>query len=283
PKIKRERPPLYNLIFAHIGLKDSEKDLKQRLANLGAKLDAKITEHTIAIFSTPKEVQRMTSRMEKAKDLGIHIIPTDFLDNVESNRAAAISYISSMTLCDWGKDPAAKIPQDEPKSIKSKSIYTKSVPKSMTLKIKDGLAVDPDSGLENVAHVYVSRNKDNYNVVLGRVDLQSNKNSYYKIQVLESDKNEKFWVFRSWGRIGTTIGGNKLDSFPTLYEAIESFNSIYLDKTGNHFENRANFIKVILVCAAETSYRSCKDCFWHVCMLFHCSHLSEASTLVLQR
>ncbi|XP_061389126.1 poly [ADP-ribose] polymerase [Musca vetustissima] len=243
PKVKRERPPLYNLQFIHIGLKDSENDLKKELTELGGKLDSKITEKTIAVFSTAKEVERMGSRMEKAKEMGLHVIPIEYIDNVKSNPSGAINYISSMTLCDWGTDPASRVPQEEPKSAKSKSIYTKSVPKSMTLKVKDGLAVDPDSGLEDVAHVYISRNKDKFNVVLGKTDIQRNKNSYYKIQLLESDNKQKFWVFRSWGRIGTTIGGNKLESFSNLVEAIESFKEIYLDKTGNHFDNRANFVK----------------------------------------
>ncbi|XP_013111859.1 poly [ADP-ribose] polymerase [Stomoxys calcitrans] len=244
PKVKRERPPLYNLEFAHIGLKSSENDIKQRLMALGGKLDSKITEKTIAVFSTTSEIKGMGSRMKQAKKLGIHVIPIEYIDNVESNNAGAINYISSMTLCDWGTDPAARVPQETPKSMKSKSIYTKSVPKSVTLKIKDGSAVDPDSGLEDIAHIYTSRNKDKYNVVLGKVDLQKNKNSYYKLQLLESDNKNKFWVFRSWGRIGTTIGGNKLEDFSSLNAAIESFHSNYLDKSGNHFQNRANFVKV---------------------------------------
>lgn len=189
--MKRERPPLYSLQFALAGLNDNDEKFKKRIAKLGGRLDPKITEKTIAVFSTPKEVNRMGSRIEKAKRLGIHVIPVDYLDSVESNGAGAISYISSMTLCDWGTDPAARVAQEEAKSSKSKSIYTKSVPKSMTLKIKDGLAVDPESGLEDVAHVYVSSNKDKYNVVLGQTDIQRNKNSYYKLQLLESDNKNK--------------------------------------------------------------------------------------------
>lgn len=158
---------------------------------MGGKCDTKISEKTIAVFSTAAEVKRMGNRMEKAKALGIHIIPLEYLDAVESDGAGAINFISSMTLCDWGKDPASRIPKDDGKSSKSKSIYTKSVPKSVTLKIKDGLAVDPDSGLEDVAHVYVSRNNDKYNVVLGKTDIQRNKNSYYKMQLLESDKKDR--------------------------------------------------------------------------------------------
>ncbi|KAM7363583.1 poly-(ADP-ribose) polymerase [Cochliomyia hominivorax] len=242
PKVKRERPPLYNMEFFLYGLDDDK--IKKRLTKLGAKCGTSLSEKTTAVISIPEEVKRMGSRMKKAKSLGLHIIPIEYIDAVESDSAGAIKFISSMSLCDWGTDPSARIQQEEVKSSKSKSIYTKSVPKSMTLTIKDGLAVDPDSGLEDVAHVYVSQNKDKFNIVLGITDIQSNKNSYYKIQLLESDNKNKYWIFRSWGRIGTTIGGTKLVKFDNLLDAISSFKDLYLEKSGNHFENRENFVKV---------------------------------------
>lgn len=128
--------------------------------------------------------------METAKKLGIHIVPMEYLDFVETDADGAINYINSMSLCNWGTDPQLKVPQDVPKSSKFKSIYTKSVPRSKTLKVKDGIAVDPDSGLEDIAHVYV-HGKDKYNTVLGLADIQRNKNSYYKLQLLEADKMSK--------------------------------------------------------------------------------------------
>ncbi len=45
-------------------------------------------------------------------------------------------------------------------------------------------------------------------------------------------------MFRSWGRVGTTIGSNKLDRFYKKHEAIESFKEVYLDKTGNDWDER---------------------------------------------
>ncbi|XP_036344339.1 poly [ADP-ribose] polymerase-like, partial [Rhagoletis pomonella] len=191
PKVKRQRPPLYNFKFAYIGQKNCEKDLKMRVNKLGGDITSNITEHTAAVFSTIAEVKRMGSRMKRAKELGIHVIPIDYLDLVGGSSANVINYISSTTLCDWGTDPNSRISQGDDNPKKSKSIYTKSVAKSMTLKIKDGLAVDPESGLQDIAHVYLD-NKDKYNIVLGLTDIQRNKNSYYKLQLLESDTRNKF-------------------------------------------------------------------------------------------
>lgn len=190
PKIKRDRPPLYRMKFAHIGLKDCEDELKKHVINLGGSLETKINEKTMAVFSVKEDVVKMGSRMQKAKVLGIHVIPVKYLKAVEADKDGALRLINSMTLCDWGTDPSARVPQEENKSAKSKSIYTKSVPKSQVLKLKGGLAVDPASGIEDIAHVYV-KGKDKFSVVLGLTDIQRNKNSYYKIQLLESDGKNK--------------------------------------------------------------------------------------------
>ncbi|KXJ68804.1 hypothetical protein RP20_CCG001602 [Aedes albopictus] len=235
PKIKREKPPLYELQFVIIGKTATPKDeLKEKILKLGGKVGTKITNTTAAIISTPDEVERMGSRMQEAKDLQIQVVPEDFLEDAKSG--GALSYITSKSICDWGSDPHSRIPQDEEKSKSKKSIYTKSVPSKMTLKLKGGLAVDPDSGLEDVAHVY-KKHKEVYNCVLNKVDIQTDKNSYFKMQVLVADKGNKFWFFRSWGRIGTTIGGNKVESCSTLLDAMGSFEFHFQDKTGNSWDD----------------------------------------------
>jgi poly [ADP-ribose] polymerase len=57
----------------------------------------------------------------------------------------------------------------------------------LKLKLKGGGVVDPDSGLEDKAHVLKTKN-GLYSVVLGIVDIQGGRNSYYKLQILEHDK-----------------------------------------------------------------------------------------------
>ncbi|KMY87081.1 uncharacterized protein Dsimw501_GD27421, isoform B [Drosophila simulans] len=128
--------------------------------------------------------------MKSAEELGIQIVPIEFLDFVEADKEGAIKYINSTCICSWGTDPKSRIQKETTKSLNSNSIYTKSMPVSRTFKVKDGLAVDPDSRLEDIAHVYVDSN-NKYSVVLGLTDIQRNKNSYYKVQLLKADKMEK--------------------------------------------------------------------------------------------
>lgn len=54
----------------------------------------------------------------------------------------------------------------------------------------------------------------------------------------------RFWIFRSWGRIGTTIGGSKVDDFHTVVDAIDCFKTVYLEKTGNQFDSDRDFVKM---------------------------------------
>ena len=51
-----------------------------------------------------------------------------------------------------------------------------------------------------------------YNAVLGMVDITRGSNSYYKLQLLEADNGGgRYRLFRSWGRVGTTVGGDKIE------------------------------------------------------------------------
>ena len=52
-----------------------------------------------------------------------------------------------------------------------------------------------------------------------------------------------FWLFRAWGRVGTTVGGTKVERCGSRQSAIERFKELYLDKTGNSWESRKHFQK----------------------------------------
>lgn len=107
---------------------------------------------------------------------------------------------------------------------------------------KGGAVVDAETHLENDAHI-LKEGDSFYSAVLNCVDVAKNKNSFYKLQLLESDySNNTYWVFRSWGRIGVS-GDTKLEKFHDKYDAIQSFKRLYLDKTRNDWDNRKNFQK----------------------------------------
>lgn len=103
PRVIREKPPLYNMEFVIIGkLNQSKDDIKAAIQKMGGKLGTKIHEKVAAIISTEDDVKRMGSKMTEAKDLGIQVVPEDFLEAVKSG--GAVSFITSKSICDWGTD-----------------------------------------------------------------------------------------------------------------------------------------------------------------------------------
>ncbi len=78
------------------------------------------------------------------------------------------------------------------RQLTGSSMFTgDAIPKSMKLKLKGGAYVDPESGLEDKAHVLKRKEEELFSVVLNAVNVQKGMNSYYKLQVLEHDKKPK--------------------------------------------------------------------------------------------
>lgn len=105
PKIKRERPPLYNMEFVILGKTEIPKEeIKERIRLLGGKVVTKIHKRTTAIISNPAEVEKMNSRMEEAKENEIQVVPEQFLDHAEQKKSGVLEYIQARSICDWGSD-----------------------------------------------------------------------------------------------------------------------------------------------------------------------------------
>ncbi|XP_058116089.1 poly [ADP-ribose] polymerase-like [Anopheles ziemanni] len=251
PKVKREKPPLHNLEFLIWGKTPTpQNQLKQKIQKLGGKVVKYLASHTAAIISTPREVEKMGYRMLEAKQLQIQVVPEDFIECAQAGNA--LSYIVSQSICDWGSDPQTRIPAgEESKPRSKKSIYEKHVPSTMKIQMKNGLVVDPDSGLIGVTHVYTD-DEVIYNCVLNKVDIQMDNNSFYKMQVLEGDLVKKYYLFRSWGRIGTTIGSVKTDTYYTAFDAIEAFKKQFKEKTGNEWDRH------------DSEYQKVRDMFFPI-------------------
>lgn len=72
---------------------------------MGGKLVTSIHQQLAAVISNESEVEKMNEKMQKAKSLGIQVVPLKFLDDVKSGNA--IKYIKTQSICDWGTDVSA--------------------------------------------------------------------------------------------------------------------------------------------------------------------------------
>lgn len=243
--------PLTGMKFLTIGkLTKNKDDLKAAVEALGGKITGTVNKASLCL-SSKKEVEKMSKKMEEVRDAGVRVVAEDFLTDIKSSGKALQELVSLHAISPWGAEvkvenqtaalpsksgaPAAK----STGRIKEEEGGHKS--KKMKLTVKGGAAVDPDSGLENSAHVLEQSGKM-YSATLGLVDIVRGTNSYYKLQLLEDDVQKRYWVFRSWGRVGTTIGGNKLDKFHDKNSALDNFLTVYKEKTGNNW-SCSNFTK----------------------------------------
>ena len=109
---------------------------------------------------------------------------------------------------------------------------------SQKLIIKGRSAVDPLAGedTQRLCHVLDEGGEDPpliWDFVGNVTNLATNTNSYYGLQLIEADCKTKWWVFRKWGRVGTDVGGTKLERLDSVWAAKADFEALYADKTGN--------------------------------------------------
>lgn len=140
-----------------------------------------------------------------------------------------------------------KVLKDEDEAVGSthRPSASSSVHRVASIKFKEGTVVDPRSKLVDTTHVYKYRDTL-FDSVLSLTDIQRDKNSYFKLQVLESDKDQSkkgYWLFTSWGRTGTDIGSSKLEDYSSPIDACRKFEKLYEEKTGNSWKNRGKFQK----------------------------------------
>uniref|UniRef100_A0A4W6D949 Poly [ADP-ribose] polymerase n=1 Tax=Lates calcarifer TaxID=8187 RepID=A0A4W6D949_LATCA len=243
--------PLTGMKLLAVGkLTKNKDDLKAAVEEMGGKITGTASKASLCL-STKKEVEKMSKKMEEVRDAGVRVVSEDFLTDIKSSGKAIQELVSLHAISPWGAE--VKVEAQAPSAAsKSGALATKSTgrvkeeeggskAKKMKLTVKGGAAVDPDSGLENSAHVLEQSGKM-YSATLGLVDIVRGTNSYYKLQLLEDDVQKRYWVFRSWGRVGTTIGGNKLDKFHDKNSALDNFLGVYKEKTGNDWGS-SNFTK----------------------------------------
>ncbi|XP_043916143.1 poly [ADP-ribose] polymerase 1 [Protopterus annectens] len=209
--------------------------------------------HDRLCIKTKRDVDKMNKKMEEVKTANVRVVSEDFLNDAKSSGKPLLELLSIHGLSSWGAEVKEENITCVDGKLNGSSVVTKSTgkikeeggssksEKKMKLTVKGGAAIDPETGLENCAHV-LEQNGKIFSATLGLVDISRGTNSYYKLQLLESDDKRRYWVFRSWGRVGTQIGGNKLESASSKESAIDQFLDLYEEKTGNSWHSK-NFNK----------------------------------------
>ncbi|KAM4860571.1 poly [ADP-ribose] polymerase 1 isoform 2-T2 [Thomomys bottae] len=217
--------PLSSMKVLTLGkLARSKDEVKAEVEKLGGKMTGTANKATLCI-STRKEVEKMSKKMEEVKEASVRVVSEDFLQDISSSSKTLQELFSAHSLSPWGAEVKTE-PVEEAPSGKSGAAISK--------KSKGPVK---EEGLEHSAHV-LEKGGRVFSATLGLVDIVKGTNSYYKLQLLEGDKENRYWIFRSWGRVGTVIGSNKLEQMPSKEDAIEHFTKLYEEKTGNAWHSK---------------------------------------------
>ncbi|CAH8581086.1 unnamed protein product [Schistosoma intercalatum] len=238
----------------------TKEQLIRELANLGGAIMSKLSVNSIVV-STLNELEQIQSdnndtnktyskeALTTARSYGLRVINEHFLSEFNPNsldskklESKIQQLLAKYTICNWEVKARALKVEKEVKNLLLNDDNGEQ--EMMRMIMKNGAVVDPQSELVNKATVLKDEKGEFMTAVLGMVDLIKGSNSFYKLQALQSDKSSRCWVFRAWGRIGTSIGGTKIESFPNATSARSTFKEIYFEKTGNEWEDRKNFRKM---------------------------------------
>ncbi|KAJ3185854.1 Poly [ADP-ribose] polymerase 1 [Gaertneriomyces sp. JEL0708] len=213
-------------------LSQSQAHYRRLIEGAGGVYVSAITQELTFVVASQKEVKKNSNKIKQAEEMGIDIVDESYIsDCIE--RGKRLNFRDSKYLL--VDNNAALVPKKpERRKRKAGSEISERPAKTARVMVKGGAAVDPASHLQDTHHVL---NEDDrlWSVVLSRTDVQRGTNSYYKLQLLQADSGQHEYVlFRSWGRIGTAIGGTTKDVGPKD-EMKELFCHHYEEKSGNIF------------------------------------------------
>lgn len=111
--------------------------------------------------------------------------------------------------------------------------------------VKGQAAVDASCPIGADTHVYEADDDDVYDCLLNQVDIATNANKYYILQLLETDNAPKqYYTWTRWGRVGEELNKqNALLGPQSLDEALKEFNKKFKEKTKNAWADRESFVK----------------------------------------
>jgi predicted DNA-binding WGR domain protein len=94
---------------------------------------------------------------------------------------------------------------------------------------------------DNGCTLYDETLKKPFMAALDSIDVDIGKNSFYKIEIIHS--NAIYYLYRTYGRIGTEFVKSNLNEFIEKESAVKKFCELYLEKTGNKWKDSSNFEK----------------------------------------
>lgn len=87
----------------------SRDELKKEILFLGGNVKTKVSADTAAVISTADQVQKMSSQIQDAQSLDIHVVSEDFLEEAKEFVDAPYMLIKKKSIASWGSDPQTRV------------------------------------------------------------------------------------------------------------------------------------------------------------------------------
>eukprot|EP01112_Ceratiomyxa_fruticulosa_P003582 TRINITY_DN138_c0_g1_i5.p1 TRINITY_DN138_c0_g1~~TRINITY_DN138_c0_g1_i5.p1 ORF type:complete len:680 (+),score=156.34 TRINITY_DN138_c0_g1_i5:230-2269(+) len=264
--------PLDGLVISICGsLSQPQAALNKLITSNGGTFSASVSKKTTHLVTTEEDAAEGNSKVDKAKEYGIHIVSEEFLTQsiakgVKQNEADFDVSKATPGKKRKGDDAEEEAPKKKGKekaedstvlegksapvatetSTSSPSTVVVSAPpppkdegKKVKVTVKGRAAVDTYSGVASSAHV-IEEGSTVYDCMLNQTNISQNNNKFYVIQALESDKGGQYWCFTRWGRVGEP-GQKALQPCGSKALAIANFCKKFREKTVNDWNSRASF------------------------------------------
>lgn len=233
--------PFADLVFC---LATKDKDLAEKIEKLGGVIKSSVTKNCTHLIATETEYTEKAGKhakmMKAAAALDTcKVVEAEWVDRTFEAKARKDEYNYRLDL-----SAEQKAERDERQSTWGRK--KRKHGETQKLIIKGRSAVDPDAGEEHQRYMHVLDEGDTetgfpaiWDFMGNVADAHNNSNSFYGIQLLESDdkRRRRWFVFRKWGRVGTDIGNTRDEEFGSVDEAKARFEELYLDKTGNAWQS----------------------------------------------
>eukprot|EP00040_Diaphanoeca_grandis_P043927 m.10767 g.10767 ORF g.10767 m.10767 type:complete len:1051 (-) comp8472_c0_seq1:19-3171(-) len=247
--VKVNKSPLAKIIVALGGkLNKSNAEYKTLIKNLGMTFHAgTIGSHVTALVTTEAEFDKDSKKIKDATHFSVPIVKESFLTECLKIKGCALLQSHLIHCSGTVIEPSMEDDRRTSNTKDQAAKYSGQGSTSLVIKGRVALEIDPDDR-EHGSLVQTHHVLDTGGVVwscsLTIVNTTLNKNSFYKIQILERDGAQRdYRIFKKWGRTGTKQGQCMVERFGSKSAAQGQFEVLFQEKTGNSWKNRDNFAK----------------------------------------
>ncbi|KAF8985684.1 hypothetical protein CPC16_008566 [Podila verticillata] len=247
----------------------TQGDISALITTNGGVVTPSVTKATTHLITTDKEIEKNTTKVQKALDMGIFLVTLDWaIDSIsKKKRQVEDSYkvsdgstaVVAVAPATPATTPGPSTPDSSDNAIKSeKRKADDELDGAVEKKIKDlnkkvaAKAAKPSSSaikkppvgraclLPATYEVYVD-SEVAWNARLNQTNINANNNKFYLIQLL-INPNGQTAVFSHWGRVGAS-GQSQTVHCGDINSGMREFENKFKSKSGNRWEDRDNFEK----------------------------------------